>query len=49
MRFRAEVNGEEKICRVIGCRDDVVTYDTNHPLAGKTLEFNVTIRDVAEA
>jgi FKBP-type peptidyl-prolyl cis-trans isomerase SlyD len=28
---------------------DTVTVDANHPLAGETLTFNVTVRDVRPA
>ena len=28
---------------------DIVTVDANHPLAGETLTFNITVRDVRPA
>jgi FKBP-type peptidyl-prolyl cis-trans isomerase SlyD len=35
--------------RVVELRDDVVVVDANHPLAGVTLHFHVTIREVRDA
>jgi FKBP-type peptidyl-prolyl cis-trans isomerase SlyD len=35
--------------RVVELRDDVVVVDANHPLAGVTLHFAVTVREVREA
>ena len=29
--------------------DDMVTVDANHPLAGKSLTFNVTVADIRDA
>ena len=34
---------------VTAVEDDVVTVDANHPLAGKSLKFNVTVEEVRDA
>jgi FKBP-type peptidyl-prolyl cis-trans isomerase SlyD len=34
---------------VVAVTDELVTVDGNHPLAGKNLNFDVTIEDVQEA
>lgn len=36
-------DGNEMYGRVLAIKDDAVTMDFNHPLAGKTLEFHVTV------
>ena len=38
--------GDRFMARVLDIRDDVVVMDFNHPLAGKTLTFDVEIKDV---
>ena len=38
--------GERRRFRVREVRDDVVVLDTNHPLAGKTLRFDVKVLSV---
>ena len=35
--------------RVVGLTDEEVTFDRNHPLAGKGMKFSVTIREVRDA
>ncbi|MDC0714624.1 peptidylprolyl isomerase [Stigmatella sp. ncwal1] len=50
MRLAAQTDGGEVI--PIGIREvkgDTVLVDLNHPLAGKTLHFDVTVRDIREA
>lgn len=42
-------DGEELPLNVVAVDDENVTVNYNHPLAGKVLEFNVTVRDVREA
>lgn len=50
MEFEASNENEEKmIVRVDAIEGDEVTINGNHPLAGKTLNFDVNIVDVREA
>lgn len=49
MRFRAtSEHGSDNVV-VVDVTDTTVTVDANHPLAGETLTFDVTIRDVRPA
>ena len=49
MRFRAtSQHGADNVV-VVAVEGDTVTVDSNHPLAGETLTFNVTVRDVRPA
>ena len=49
MRFRAtSQHGADNVV-VVAVEGDTVTVDANHPLAGETLTFNVTVRDVRPA
>ncbi len=49
MRFRAtSQNGTDNVV-VVAVAGDTITVDANHPLAGETLTFAVTIRDVRPA
>ena len=48
LMFRALVDDRERVCKVVERKGDVVKYDANHPLAGKTLEFDVRVVDVSE-
>ena len=41
--------GDMLYATIVEVGDDVVSLDTNHPLAGKTLEFDVTIVDLRTA
>jgi len=49
MRFRADGQGGSRILTVVEVTDDDVTVDANHPLAGQTLSFDVTVVGVREA
>lgn len=42
-------DGDIMLARIVEVGDDVITLDTNHPLAGKTLEFDVTVVGLREA
>ena len=41
--------GETLQARVVEVRDDVIVADFNHPLAGETLSFDITVVDVKDA
>lgn len=49
MRFTASSEQGHQVVTITNINDDVVTIDGNHPLAGKTLHFDVTVLDVREA
>ena len=50
MRFRVPTDqGDFRIVTVVGVADETVTIDGNHPLAGMTLNFDVTVREVRSA
>lgn len=49
MRFQAESSEGPRIVTVTDVSEDVVTVDGNHPLAGATLVFDVTVEQVREA
>jgi FKBP-type peptidyl-prolyl cis-trans isomerase SlyD len=42
-------SGEVIMLTVTGIKGDTVTVDGNHPLAGSTLNFDVTVKDVRAA
>lgn len=49
MRFRAtSQHGADNVV-VVAVEGDTITVDANHPLAGETLTFHVTVRDVRAA
>jgi len=48
-RFQTEGEAGPQIVTVLAIDGDNVTVDTNHPLAGHTLRYQVTILDVREA
>jgi FKBP-type peptidyl-prolyl cis-trans isomerase SlyD len=41
--------GESKIFRVTKIEDDKLTVDGNHPFAGKTITYNITVKEVRDA
>ena len=50
MQFEAQTgNGDSVPVTVTAVTDESVTVDGNHPLAGKNLNFDVSIEDVREA
>ena len=49
MHFRVPSERGDMIIRVDEIEEDTVTIDGNHMLAGQTLHFAVTVRDVREA
>ena len=49
MRFHAEADHGHQVVTITAVEDDTVTVDANHPLAGATLHFEVTVVDVREA
>ena len=49
MQFQARgPQGGVELLTVVSVADDKVTIDANHPLAGETLNFDVTVREVRE-
>lgn len=49
MRFRATGEHGSDLVVVTAVEGDIITVDANHPLAGETLTFRVTVRDVRPA
>ncbi len=49
MRFQANSDSGSLVVTVTEINDNGVTVDGNHPLAGQTLNFDVTVTDVREA
>lgn len=49
MRFQSVSEQGVRLVTVVEVADDSVTVDANHPLAGVTLNFDVTVVDVREA
>jgi FKBP-type peptidyl-prolyl cis-trans isomerase SlyD len=50
MQFQAQgPGGQTRVVTVTKVEGDQVTVDANHPLAGQTLNFDVTVRDVRAA
>ena len=50
VQFQAQgPDGQVRIVTVKEVRDNDVVIDANHPLAGKALHFDVTVKDIREA
>jgi len=49
MQFQAQTPEGPQVFTVAGISESSVTLDANHPLAGATLNFDVTVREVREA
>ncbi len=48
--FEAQnARGESMVFKVIAIGDGKITVDANHPFAGQTLTFDVTVQDVRDA
>lgn len=48
MQFQSETDNGPVMVTVVEIKEDMITVDGNHPLAGVHLNFDVTIRDVRE-
>ncbi|MBP5981197.1 MAG: peptidylprolyl isomerase [Halomonas sp.] len=48
-RFQTEGEAGPQIVTVVGVVGDRITIDTNHPLAGRTLSYQVNILEMREA
>jgi len=49
MQFQAQTPDGQQVFTVSKVAESSVTLDANHPLAGATLNFDVTVREVREA
>ena len=49
MAFYANTEEGPRVVHVINVKDDVITLDGNHELAGKTLHFDIEIVEVRDA
>lgn len=49
MQFQASTASGPQLMTVVEITEGVVTVDGNHPLAGTTLNFDVTVREVRDA
>ncbi|TQV65487.1 MAG: peptidylprolyl isomerase [Halothiobacillaceae bacterium] len=49
MQFHAQTDHGVEVVTVTSVEAEQVTIDGNHPLAGQTLHFEVTVREVREA
>lgn len=48
-QFNAQTNAGHQVITIAAVDGDTVTIDGNHPLAGETLHFDVTVLEVREA
>lgn len=49
MQFTASSQEGHQVVTITNIENDTVTVDGNHPLAGKTLHFDVTVMDIRNA
>ena len=49
MRFQAQTDDSSMSVEVTEVTEESVSVDANHPLAGKTLHFNVTVAELRDA
>ena len=49
MRFQAQTSSGARVITVVDVEGDQVTVDANHPLAGETLNFEVSVDSVSDA
>ena len=49
MQFEAGNEAESRLVTVVDITEDTVTIDANHPLAGETLYFDITVKEVRDA
>jgi FKBP-type peptidyl-prolyl cis-trans isomerase SlyD len=49
LRFRMDSGDESMIFTVTNIEDDKVHVDGNHPLAGMTLHFDITVQSIRDA
>jgi len=49
MQFQAQSEAGPRLVRVVEIAEETVTLDGNHPLAGQTLNFDVSVVDVRDA
>lgn len=49
VQFNAQTNVGNQVITITAVEGDTVTIDGNHPLAGETLHFDVTVLDVRTA
>lgn len=49
MAFYAQTEQGPRVVRVIGIKEDAITLDGNHELAGKTLKFDIEVVEVRDA
>ncbi|CAG0909413.1 unnamed protein product [Cyprideis torosa] len=48
-QFQAQTNQGMQVVTVVAVDGDQVTIDGNHPMAGKTLTFELTVKEVRDA
>lgn len=49
MRFQADSPAGMQVVTIVDVNGDNITVDANHPLAGETLNFDVTVVDIRDA